>query len=110
MQTVDLQVTFRERFDDKRFAGLTTDDPEKHLTLTGRDVEKIWTPDTFFRNSMEEEIMGGLQPNTYARIYGTGKVQTSRRMKIKLFCPELGALLERNGNASCPLDVASCKF
>lgn len=74
-----MMVTYRESFLDKRLADANRNST---ATLTGNDCAEIWTPDTFFRNSVEEELVGGVKPNCFARIDPSGQVLVSRRMKI----------------------------
>jgi len=99
-----MQVTHRETFADERLAGHVH---EGYVSLIGKDVAKIWTPDTFFRNAIDSHISGAIQPNTYARIYPDGKVLVSRRIEISTACPGVKDSLRSNGNATCPLGIAS---
>ena len=61
----------------------------------------------FDRSSVEEEVIGGIKPNCFARVYPDGKVLVSRRIKIK-------SVLERELPLQPPttvtLSVASCKL
>lgn len=79
-KTLALVLTHREKFTDPRLAdqGRT-----EMATLIGKDCDLIWTPDTFFRSSVEEEVVGGIKPNCLARVWPDGKVLVSRRIKIK---------------------------
>jgi len=79
-KTLTLVLTHREKFTDPRLAdqGRT-----EMATLVGKDCDLIWTPDTFFRSSVAEEVVGGIKPNCLARVWPDGKVLVSRRIKIK---------------------------
>jgi len=106
--TVDMQVTVRETFRDQRLSGFPMQNASGFVTLTGKDVEWIWTPDTFFRNSKSEHILGGCQsPNIYARITPFGEITVSRRMNLKMWCPKLGENLKASGKAKCFMEMAS---
>ena len=49
--------------------------------LTQRDIEeRIWTPDTFFRNSVDVKAHNLPSPNAYARVEPDGKVTLSNRL------------------------------
>ena len=79
-KTLTLTLTYRESFIDSRLA----DDGRSGMaTLVGKDCDQLWTPDTFFVNSVEEEVIGGIKPNCYARVNPDGRVQVSRRMRVK---------------------------
>ena len=46
-----------------------------------RDIEdRIWTPDTFFRNSVDVKVHDLPSPNAYARVEPDGSVTLSRRL------------------------------
>ena len=103
-----MQITYRETFEDPRLAVFPEEEPFK--SLTGADVDLLWTPDTFFRNSVEEETLGALTSNSYARVHPDGTVIVSRRIKLKAACPHLGKDLKLQGKAKCILGIASCKL
>jgi len=100
---LDLQLTFRETFVDERLAGHAHPEGRGYVTLIGSDVAKIWTPDTFVRNSTESHVAGAIQPNVYARIYPDGKVKVSRRLNLKVACPDVKAQLLSGNGAVCPI-------
>jgi len=105
---LDMQVTYRESYYDKRLKNLVQPfGARDYVTLTGEDVYMLWTPDTFFRNSFDEEFMGSIKPNQYARVYPDGKVLLSRRINLKAACPHMEEKLVSNEKANCTLTVAS---
>merc|ERR1712168_479258 len=79
-KTLTLVLTHREKFIDSRLAD---EGRSEMATLVGKDCDLIWTPDTFFRSSVEEEVIGGIKPNCLARVDPAGNVLVSRRIKIK---------------------------
>jgi len=106
--TVEMQVTIRETFRDQRLSGFPMKNSSGFVTLTGKAVEWIWTPDTFFRNSKSEMILGGCQnPNIYARITPFGEITISRRVNLKFWCPKLAENLKASGKAKCFIEMAS---
>lgn len=107
---LDLQLTYRERFNDNRLADIVDKDEsgaETFLPITGEDVGLLWSPDTFFRNSVSEEKMGAINENSYARIYPDGDVLISRRIAMTMACANLGQNLKKSGKADCSVDIAS---
>merc|ERR1712168_1426379 len=79
-KTLTLVLTHREKFIDSRLAD---EGRSEMATLVGKDCDLIWTPDTFFRSSVEEEVIGGIKPNCLARVWPNGDVLVSRRIKLK---------------------------
>ncbi len=58
-QEVRLQMTLRQRWCDPRLnfaeAGRAGDNP-RPVSLVGDDVDTIWTPDTFVRETRESKV------------------------------------------------------
>ena len=59
-----------------------------------------------YRNSVGEEVIGGIKPNCLARIYPDGRVLVSRRMKVQTKIARSVPILERESR----LSIASCEF
>ena len=70
----------------------------KYLTLTERN--KVWMPDTFFRNEKDAKFHDIIQPNLYVRVFPDGDVLYSIRVSLTLGCPMDLALF--------PLDTQTC--
>jgi len=80
-----LQITFRQLWVDPR---LQYSAPSlAFVTVPLKDMEKVWKPDTFFRNSLEGRKHGILQDNSYIRIFPNGSVLYSQRLFLTLSCP-----------------------
>jgi len=97
-------VTLRQVFNDTRLAFNAN---MEFITLTGEDVDAIWTPDTFIRNERKVIFHDGLKPNNFARVYPNGNVVISQRVTLDLSCPGLKDF-ETTGKATCSMDIASC--
>ena len=69
----------------------------------------VCTPKTLipllYRNSVEEEVIGGIKPNCYARVNPDGRVQVSRRMRVKTKFSLNDHITKRYG-----FTIASCEF
>lgn len=105
---LDLQLTYRETFVDERLAGhVHPEEGKDYVSLISGDVAKIWTPDTFVRNSIKSQVAGAIKPNAYARLYPEGKVKVSRRLDLKVACPDAKSQLLSGNGAVCPLGFAS---
>ena len=50
----------------------------KYLTMTERD--KVWMPDTFFRNEKDAKFHDIIQPNLYVRVFPDGDILYSIRV------------------------------
>ena len=67
-----VQITFRQLWNDNRLAFNNMGGKIKYLTMTERD--KVWMPDTFFRNEKDANFHEIIQPNLYVRVFPNGDV------------------------------------
>jgi len=101
---IGVQITFRQKWLDPR---LQYTPPAENITyITLPTDQKIWKPDTFFRN----EVSGGrhsiLQENSYVRLFPDGHVLTSIRLTLGLRCP-MNLRSYPFDLQNCPLQLAS---
>ena len=101
----DLDITLRQQWRDPRLEFHTIYGNEE---LTLKAVDKIWKPDTFFRNDKVTTAFTVPAPASYARISGDGTVLYSVRVKSKLYCP-LDLSMFPFDKQTCIMDLASCK-
>ncbi len=74
-----MDITLRQMWNDPRLKH----DSESQVTLTNKDAwDRIWMPDTFFRNSITERKHDLPTPNQYARVFPNGDVLISERYKM----------------------------
>merc|ERR1712032_1090778 len=88
-----LQITFRQKWLD----------PRLHYTLP--TDQKIWKPDTFFRNEVSGKRHSVLVDNSYIRLFPDGHVLTSVRLTLDLICP-MDMRLYPFDKQNCPLQLA----
>ena len=81
---------------------------EKVRYLTMTDSDKVWMPDTFFRNEKIGRFHKILQPNLYVRVFPNGDVLYSIRVSLTCACSMQLHLFPLD-KQTCNLDVASCK-
>merc|ERR1719228_282840 len=99
-----LQITFRQKWLDPRLQ-FTTSANSTYISLP--TDQKIWKPDTFFRNEISGNRHTMLQDNSYVRIFPDGFVLTSTRLTVNLVCPmELRRF--PFDTQTCPIQLASC--
>ncbi|KAI7801288.1 gamma-aminobutyric acid receptor subunit alpha-6a [Triplophysa rosa] len=79
-----MDMFFRQMWVDERLA---FDGPIEILPLNNRMVEKIWTPDTFFRNSKRSLLHNMTSPNKLFRIMQNGTVFYTMRLTVSSDCP-----------------------
>ncbi|XP_069027689.1 gamma-aminobutyric acid receptor subunit alpha-6a [Embiotoca jacksoni] len=107
---VDMEYTmdmfFRQMWVDERlkFEGNT-----EILKLNNRMVDKIWTPDTFFRNSKKSISHNMTTPNKLFRIMQNGTVLYTMRLTISAECPMSLVNFPMDGH-SCPLRFGSYAY
>jgi len=75
-----VQLTFRQQWNDPRLQFDDMGGRLKYLTLT--DPEKVWMPDTFFRNEKVGHFHAILVNNVYVRIFPNGDVLYSIRSAV----------------------------
>ncbi len=92
-------MTFRQEYEDPRLRH----DEEEPITLHGHEMDAIWQPDTFFRQSKNGiDVLDG-----YATVTSDGSVRLSQRFNIRFFCFGLRDGLELYGRANCDMEIAS---
>lgn len=100
------QITYRNVWNDDR---LTYDDHNgtiRYLTLT--DTDKLWFPDTFFKNEKESYFHAMPSPNTLVRIHPNGDVMYSTRLTLTLHCT-MNLVAFPADEQACGITLASCK-
>lgn len=101
-----VQITFRQCWVDDRLEFYDNNGQIKYLTL--RELYKIWTPDTFFKNERESHLHNFLAPNQLVRIYPDGTVLYSIRISLTLSC-SMDLRHFPFDTQVCNIDLASCK-
>jgi len=99
-----VQITFRQQWNDNRLAFNSIGGKIKYLTMT--ECNKVWMPDTFFRNEKEGKFHSIIQPNLYVRVFPNGDVLYSIRVSLTLACP-MDLKLFPLDTQTCHLTIAS---
>jgi len=99
-----VQITFRQQWNDNRLSFNNIGGKIKYLTLTERN--KVWMPDTFFRNEKDAKFHDIIQPNLYVRVFPNGDVLYSIRVSLTLACP-MDLKLFPLDTQTCHLTIAS---
>ncbi|XP_037316580.1 gamma-aminobutyric acid receptor subunit alpha-6a [Pungitius pungitius] len=101
-----MDMFFRQMWVDER---LKFEGPSEILRLNNRMVDKIWTPDTFFRNSKKSISHNMTTPNKLFRIMQNGTVLYTMRLTITSECPMRLMDFPMDGHA-CPLRFGSYAY
>uniref|UniRef100_A0A8C9U719 Gamma-aminobutyric acid type A receptor subunit alpha6a n=1 Tax=Scleropages formosus TaxID=113540 RepID=A0A8C9U719_SCLFO len=96
-------VFFRQTWIDER---LRFEGPIEILRLNNLMVNKIWTPDTFFRNGKKSVAHNMTSPNKMFRIMKNGTVLYTMRLTIRAECRMRLMNFPMDGHA-CPLKFGS---
>lgn len=107
VQSLKLQMAFRQKWIDPRLKFNESSDGSGYLSLT--DVNKLWLPDTFFSNSIDEHRKSLLKENILIRIKPNGKILYSTRIILEVLCP-MDFKLFPFDKQQCKLRIASCKY
>lgn len=94
------QLTYRRMYSDPRLA-FRNESGLDYITL--RDPYVIWTPDSFFANSLGQETH-----NQLARIYPNGDVYLSERVSVTLSCP-MNLVNYPFDKQICQIKIGSCE-
>uniref|UniRef100_A0A3Q0R6H0 Gamma-aminobutyric acid type A receptor subunit alpha6a n=1 Tax=Amphilophus citrinellus TaxID=61819 RepID=A0A3Q0R6H0_AMPCI len=105
-QEYTMDMFFRQMWVDER---LKFEGPIEILRLNNRMVDKIWTPDTFFRNSKKSISHNMTTPNKLFRIMQNGTVLYTMRLTISAECPMRLMDFPMDGH-SCPLRFGSYAY
>uniref|UniRef100_A0A3Q3W9T6 Uncharacterized protein n=1 Tax=Mola mola TaxID=94237 RepID=A0A3Q3W9T6_MOLML len=101
-----MDMFFRQTWVDER---LKFEGPTEILRLNNRMVDKIWIPDTFFRNSKKSISHNMTTPNKLFRIMQNGTVLYTMRLTISAECPMRLMDFPMDGHA-CPLRFGSYAY
>uniref|UniRef100_A0A673BYY1 Gamma-aminobutyric acid (GABA) A receptor, alpha 6a n=1 Tax=Sphaeramia orbicularis TaxID=375764 RepID=A0A673BYY1_9TELE len=101
-----MDMFFRQTWVDER---LKFEGPTEILRLNNLMVDKIWTPDTFFRNSKKSISHNMTTPNKLFRIMKNGTVLYTMRLTISAECPMRLMDFPMDGHA-CPLRFGSYAY
>ncbi|XP_042560845.1 gamma-aminobutyric acid receptor subunit alpha-6a isoform X2 [Clupea harengus] len=101
-----MDMFFRQMWVDER---LRYEGPIEILALNNKMVDKIWTPDTFFRNSRRSIAHNMTTPNKMFRIMQNGTVFYTMRLTISAECPMRLEDFPLDGHA-CPLYFGSYAY
>ncbi|XP_051715728.1 gamma-aminobutyric acid receptor subunit alpha-6a isoform X3 [Ctenopharyngodon idella] len=94
-----MDMFFRQMWVDERLA---FQGPIEILPLNNRMVDKIWTPDTFFRNARKSRAHNTTTPNKLFRIMQNGTVFYTMRLTVSAECPMVLMDFPMDGH-TCPL-------
>ncbi|KAL7858568.1 hypothetical protein AOLI_G00186700 [Acnodon oligacanthus] len=101
-----MDMFFRQMWVDERLA---FEGPIEILRLNNRMVDKIWTPDTFFRNARKSLAHNTTSPNKMFRIMQNGTVFYTMRLTVSAECPMKLMDFPMDGH-SCPLRFGSYAY
>ena len=101
--------SLRQQWIDPRLRYNSTS--ERIITIQ-RDIEdRIWTPDTFFRDSVDVKTHDLPSPNAYARIEPDGSVTLSKRYTVTVLDPTLEYRLKSRGFVNgFKINLSSCEY
>ncbi|XP_026691627.2 gamma-aminobutyric acid receptor subunit alpha-6 [Ciona intestinalis] len=95
-----LDMFFRQRWRDERLAFKHMNKNITELKLNNNMVQRLWTPDSFFRNGKKSIAHNITVPNRLLRIDPNGNILYTMRLTIKARCPMI--LID------FPMDVHTC--
>ncbi|XP_020620040.1 gamma-aminobutyric acid receptor subunit rho-1-like [Orbicella faveolata] len=82
LQEYGLDLYFWQVWNDTRLA----QGQERFLSLSGNDIKKVWTPDTYFMNAKKTEIKDVMKDNQMVYIMPNGEVVQMSRITLTVAC------------------------
>ncbi|XP_029180390.1 gamma-aminobutyric acid receptor subunit rho-2-like isoform X3 [Acropora millepora] len=79
-----LDIYLFQVWDDVRLA--QDQEQERRFYLSGKDIKKIWTPDTYFMNAKQTDIKDVVKENQMVYIMPSGIVVHSSRITLTVAC------------------------
>ncbi|XP_015753187.1 PREDICTED: gamma-aminobutyric acid receptor subunit gamma-4-like isoform X2 [Acropora digitifera] len=79
-----LDIYLFQAWDDVRLAH--DQEQERQFYLSGNDIKKIWTPDTYFMNAKQTDIKDVVKENQMVYIMASGLVVHSSRITLTVAC------------------------
>jgi cation transporter family protein len=88
-QTMDYSISMylRQLWKDPRLAFESPDGKTKEVKLLEKQYDKLWKPDTFFRNEKEADYHAITVMNQLIRINASGFVRYTSKISATLSCP-----------------------
>jgi len=104
-------LIFRQSWYDPRlnYSGTEWAIRSPQITLHYSLIDRIWVPDSFFRNAKEGKRSDITVPNRLIRIYPDGKVLYSQRLLLKLDC-QMKLQKFPLDNQTCVVNIGSYGF
>ncbi|CAF1206981.1 unnamed protein product [Adineta ricciae] len=104
-------IIFRQSWYDPRLNYSGTDWAQRspQITLHYSLIDRIWVPDSFFRNAKEGKRSDITVPNRLIRIHRDGKVLYSQRLLLKLDC-QMKLQKFPLDNQTCVVNIGSYAF
>ncbi|CAF1341653.1 unnamed protein product, partial [Didymodactylos carnosus] len=104
-------LIFRQSWYDPRlnYSGTDWADRSPQITLHYSLIDRIWVPDSFFRNAKEGKRSDITVPNRLIRIHKDGKVLYSQRLLLKLDC-QMKLQKFPLDNQTCVVNIGSYGF
>ncbi|CAF3714547.1 unnamed protein product [Rotaria sordida] len=104
-------LIFRQSWYDPRlnYSGTEWAKRSPEITLHYSLIDRIWVPDSFFRNAKEGKRSDITVPNRLIRIHRDGKVLYSQRLLLKLDC-QMKLQKFPLDNQTCVVNIGSYAF
>ncbi|XP_078665248.1 glutamate-gated chloride channel-like [Branchiostoma floridae x Branchiostoma belcheri] len=83
-----LTMYVRQYWQDDRLSFLTNDSMSaRSVSLSGEEIDLVWTPDLFFSNLVDGFVQDIFKDNVMIRISPNGRVLLSQRVSVDVRCP-----------------------
>jgi hypothetical protein len=83
-------------------------DSKSKLRLNKNWKDKLWTPDTYFRNAIEGSVSNIIDPILYFTIENQTKVFMAVKLTLEFSC-DMDFVKYPFDSQTCSLDLSSCE-
>ena len=101
-QSFAVEIFFHQYWTDHRLLSPTGLEPSGKLRLDRSWKERLWTPDTYFRNAIDGSVSNIIDPILYFRIDNQTKVFMAVKLTLEFSCDM--------NFVKYPFDTQKCSF
>ncbi|XP_076312148.1 glycine receptor subunit alpha-2-like [Tachypleus tridentatus] len=110
MQVYEADIFYHQFWKDHRLNSTATSNyPDHKVILDNRWRNDLWTPDTYFKNSIKGNVHTIINPYSYMVLYNNSKIFFAARMSLTLGC-EMNLGSYPHDVQECGIEVMSLQY
>ncbi|XP_022248021.1 glycine receptor subunit alpha-3-like [Limulus polyphemus] len=110
LQVYQADIFYHQFWKDHRLNSTATNNyPDNKVILDNRWRSDLWTPDTYFKNSIEGNVHTIINPYSYMVLYNNSEIFFAARMSLSLSC-EMNLGSYPHDVQECGIEVMSLQY